>query len=168
MGGKNCAHGWFLLRASILTALGRMDELYFAQERLMNDRCRYCRKNFQTSPSRPQQAVGSQLSVSDNVGPNHRQKMASDPFYQPACLESPRNWRAAHPVRFTGSNIARTIPSTERNRQQHLRDQGESCKQQLGFRPKAFRETMEQLRPSRNACFRYRPLPSRNLTCCCY
>jgi hypothetical protein len=25
----------------------------------------------------------------------------------------------------------------------HLRDQGESCKQQLGFRPKAFRETID-------------------------
>ncbi len=55
---------------------------------------------FQTSPSGPQQAVGSQLSASDNVGPNHRQKMASDPFYQQACLESPRNWRAANPVRL--------------------------------------------------------------------
>jgi hypothetical protein len=116
----------------------------FGRDRQMNDRCRFCRKNLQTSPSRPQQAVGSQLSASDNVGPNHRQKMASDPFYQPACLESPRNWRAAHPVRFTGSNIARTIPSTERNRQQqNLRDQGESCKQQLGFRRIAFRETID-------------------------
>jgi hypothetical protein len=24
--------------------------------------------------------------------------MASDPFYRQACLERPRNWRAAHPV----------------------------------------------------------------------
>ena len=61
-------------------------------------RCRYCRQVFRPNRYHPQQQVCGNLACqSQRRRDYHRQKIASDPVYQQVCLESPRNWREAHP-----------------------------------------------------------------------
>ncbi len=136
------------MRASILTALGRMHELYFAQERLMNDRrCRYCRTG-KTSRFLP--LVPNKPSVA-NSPPATTGRLCSKLWSGPIPKRrrtgtsagiTDRRLRASAQLARGASGPA-LLEAISPGPSLHLRDQGESCKQQLGFRPKAFRETID-------------------------
>jgi len=133
-------------------------------------------QNFQTSSSRPQQAVGSQLSASDsrevvlktveqsnseektdwNVGPNHRQKMASDPFYRQACLERPRNWRAAHPVPLYWKQYRLDHPYISATKV-NLANNNLAFDLKHSAKPSILETVVTQSWPSQKARLRYRP-----------
>jgi hypothetical protein len=62
-------------------------------------RCPYCKKRFEPSRYRPDQAV---CSIEDcqrkRRAAYHRQKLADDPVYRVQCRESKKKWRDAHPA----------------------------------------------------------------------
>lgn len=83
--------------------------------------CPYCHRSFDPSPFHPAQTVCTspdcqRLRRSDY----HRRKIAGDPDYRQACLESRRKWRENHPDYQAGYR-AGNEGYVERNRQKQRR-----------------------------------------------
>lgn len=83
--------------------------------------CPYCHRSFDPSPFHPEQTVCTspdcqRLRRSDY----HRRKIAGDPDYRQACLESRRKWRENHPDYQAGYR-ARNESYVEQNRQKQRR-----------------------------------------------
>ena len=66
--------------------------------KLSRQHCPYCGRSFVPSPYRPHQRVCSATDCQRRRRADyHRRKRQTDPVYHQVCLESQKQWRAAHP-----------------------------------------------------------------------
>jgi hypothetical protein len=88
-------------------------------------RCRYCQRNFQPSPYRPQQTVCSDSACQrQRQADYHRQRIQTDEDYRQVCLDSPRKWRARHPEYWQEYRATHPAAVEQNRRKQRQRDQG--------------------------------------------
>jgi hypothetical protein len=85
--------------------------------------CRFCQREFQTSPFHPgQTACSAKPCQQQRRSQNRNRKLALDPEYRQVCRDSSRKWRANHPGYWKQYRAAKT-DAVERNRaQQRQRD----------------------------------------------
>ncbi len=110
---------------------------------MVERRCRYCEQVFQPSKFQPGQSVCSGPDCQRRRRAENRQrKIAADPEYRQVCQDSSSKWRAATPITGGDAGIAIQPASSVTancNSSGSETAAARSCKQQLSFRPKAFR-----------------------------